>query len=54
MRMCNLISICYKISIENDLQQTISNHIYCSYWNQSQTYLGNVIHYVNTLSPDYG
>ena len=25
IRMCNLISICYKISIENDLQQTIIN-----------------------------
>ena len=24
MRMCNLISICYKISIENDLQPTIN------------------------------
>ena len=27
MRMCKLISICYKISIENDLQQTIINKI---------------------------
>ena len=27
MRMCKLISICYKILIENDLQQTIINKI---------------------------
>jgi hypothetical protein len=27
MRMCKLISICYVISIENDLQQTIINKI---------------------------